>query len=81
MSKRLLDKLETYEQIAYDGGYGDEWLETVGEGFKFYVRDCVGNNKKVTISGFEKYLDTQIRKSNNEFNEDYAKAKEYLKLQ
>lgn len=57
MSKKLLDKLEKYEQQAYNGGYGQDWLEQIGEGFKFYIRDCVNENKKPTIKGFEKYID------------------------
>ena len=57
MSKRLLEKLEKYEQAAYDGGYGEDWLVDIGEGFKFYVRDCVDKNEKVTIKGFEKHID------------------------
>ena len=79
MSKRLLDKLEIYEQIAYNGGYGDEWLETVGEGFKFYVRDCAASNIKVTIKGFEKYLDQKAREGNNKFDEEYNKLKKQIK--
>ena len=64
MSKALLNKLERYEQIAYDGGYGDEWIETVGEGFKFYIRDCVKKNERATIKGFEKYLDKRALSDN-----------------
>ena len=57
MSKKLLDKLEKYEQKAYDGGYGSDWLENIGEGFKFYIKDCVNKNLRPTIKGFEKYID------------------------
>jgi len=57
LSKRLLDKLEKYEQEAYEGGYGSDWLTDIGEGFKFYVEQCVQNNESVTIKGFEKYID------------------------
>jgi hypothetical protein len=57
MSKRLLEKLEKYEQDAYDGEFGDAWLADVGEGFKFYIQDCVTKGKRPTIKGFEKYLD------------------------
>ena len=67
MSKKLLQKLEIYERMAYSGAYGDEWLEAVGEGFKFYVRDCVENNKRVTIKGFERYLDKEARRDNLSF--------------
>jgi hypothetical protein len=57
MSKRLLEKLERYEQEAYDGHFGEDWLCDVGEGFKFYIKDCVIQNKRATIKGFENYLD------------------------
>lgn len=62
MSKQLLEKLERYEQIAYDGGWGDEWIEEIGEGFKFHIRNCCDANVKPTIKGFEKYLD-DLRKN------------------
>lgn len=61
MSKVLLNKLEKYEKIAYDGGYGSDWLEIIGESFKFYISDCVEKDCKVTIRGFEKYLDERFR--------------------
>jgi hypothetical protein len=57
MSKRLLDKLEKYEQEAYDCAFGNDWLENVGEGFKFYIKYCVNNNVKPSIKGFERYID------------------------
>jgi hypothetical protein len=62
MSKKLLDKLESYEQRAYDGGYGSDWLENIGEGFKFYIQVCVDKNIKSTIKGFEKYIDDMASK-------------------
>lgn len=74
----LLEKLETYEQIAYNGGYGDEWIESIGEGFKFYIQNCVNDNIRPTIKGFENYLDDQIRKSNSNFDIEFEKAQEQL---
>jgi len=62
MIKKLLDKLERYEQQAYDGGYGSDWLEKVGEEFKFYIQKCVDSNIKPTIKGFEKYIDNIANK-------------------
>lgn len=56
-AEKLLQKLERYEQAAYDGGYGSDWLESVGEGFKFYVQQCRDTGRPVTIAGWEKYLD------------------------
>jgi hypothetical protein len=57
MSKQLLEKLERYEQEAYDGGYGSTYLEAIGEGFKFYIQQCVETKIRPTIKGFEKYID------------------------
>lgn len=56
-AKRLLRKLEKYEQEAYDGAFGDEWLSDLGEGIKFYVENCVEQNKKMSINGLEKHID------------------------
>ena len=63
MSKKLLDKLEKYEQEAYSGGYGSDWLEQIGEGFKFYIENCCGKNIRPTIKGFERYIDN-MREAN-----------------
>lgn len=57
MSKKLLEKLEKYEQEAYDNGFGSDWLEQIGEGFKFYIQNCVEKDIRPTIKGFEKYID------------------------
>lgn len=56
-AKKLLEKLESYEQKAYAGGYGSDWLEQVGEGFKFYVQECAEREVLVTLRGFERYID------------------------
>ena len=34
------EQLERYEQVAYEGGYGADWLADVGEGVKFYAMMC-----------------------------------------
>lgn len=57
MSKKLLKKLEKYEQEAYNNGCGSDWLEKIGEGFKFYIQNCVEKDIRPTIKGFEKYID------------------------
>ncbi|MBV6717263.1 hypothetical protein [Paenibacillus chitinolyticus] len=56
-AEKLLEKLEAYEQSAYGGGYGADWLAEIGEGFKFYVRDCIEQGKSVTMSGFVNRID------------------------
>lgn len=57
MSQKLYDKLEKYEQDAYDGGFGSDWLSDVGEGFKFFLEKCVKEGRHATIKGFENYID------------------------
>lgn len=60
-AEKLLEKLEAYEQIAYDGGFGEDWLVEIGEGFKFYVRDCIEQGKSVTMVGFIKKIDEMAK--------------------
>ncbi|MGU3472422.1 hypothetical protein ACLBWT_14905 [Paenibacillus sp. D51F] len=60
-AQKLLDKLESYEQEAYDAAMGTDWLEAIGEGFKFYVRQCVEQGESVTMAGFVKYVDAMAR--------------------
>lgn len=59
-AEKLLKKLESYEQDAYDGDFGADWMESVGEGFKFYVRDCISKGCRVTIAGWVDYLDKLV---------------------
>ena len=35
-----------------------DWHENVGEGSSFYISNCVDNNVRPIIKGFEKYIDT-----------------------
>ena len=63
MSQALLNKLEKYEQTAYSGGFGEDWLIDVGEGFKFYIQECVDKNKRATIKGFAEKLEKMHNKT------------------
>jgi hypothetical protein len=49
-------KLEEWETVAYTQAWGNEWIETIGEGFKFYARDCAALKSRMSISGFMKWL-------------------------
>jgi hypothetical protein len=62
MSKKLLEKLEKYEQEAYDGCIGSDWLANIGEGFKFYIKECINKNIKPSINGFEKFIDSLAKR-------------------
>jgi hypothetical protein len=79
MSQKILDKLEEYEQLAYDDGYGEDWLIDVGEGFKFYVRDCIANHTRVSISGFIQYIDNLASNKNSDINESLKNIREKIK--
>ena len=56
-NKQWLTKLENYELQAYDGGFGSDWLEEVGEGLKLYINHCIENDESVTIEGFIRCVD------------------------
>lgn len=60
-AQRLFDKLEAYELKAYDAGIGQDWLAEIGEGFKFYVQDCIKKGLPVMIAGFERFIDEKAR--------------------
>jgi len=60
-AEKLLEKLERYEQQAYDGGFGSDWLEEIGEGFRFYVADCIDNKRRMSISGFAAWIDEMAK--------------------
>ena len=60
-AEKLLIKLESYEQEAYNAAMGTDWLEAIGEGFKFYVKQCVEQGTAVTMAGFERYVDAMAR--------------------
>lgn len=50
-------QLEQWEQDAYDGHYGSDWLEDVGEGVKFYAMSCDEQGKRPTFAGLMNYLE------------------------
>lgn len=54
--KKYAERLEQYEQAAYKGHYGTDWLEDVGEGVKFYAMACEMKGKRPTFAGLMKYL-------------------------
>ncbi|KQN96999.1 hypothetical protein [Paenibacillus sp. Leaf72] len=51
-AEKFLEKLEEFEQQAYNEGIGMDWLADIGEGLKFYVRDCIKQGKSVSMDGF-----------------------------
>ena len=57
MSKiKYSEQLEAWEQAAYSGRYGSDWLEDVGAAVKFYAMECEAREKRPTFAGLMKYL-------------------------
>lgn len=54
--KRVSETLEAWEQQAYDGGYGADWLEQVGESVRIYAMDCENRGMRPTFAGLIRYL-------------------------
>lgn len=55
--KKYSEMLESWEQEAYNGGYGADWLGEVGEAIKFYAYNCEKKGKRPTFKGLMKKLD------------------------
>lgn len=55
-SGRYAVLLESWEQEAYTGGYGADWLEEIGESIRVYAMDCENAGKRPTFSGLIQYL-------------------------
>lgn len=50
------ERLESWEQDAYSGEYGEDWLVEVGESVKWYTEQCVEDNKTPTFAGLMRFL-------------------------
>lgn len=48
--------LESWEQKAYAGGYGADWLENVGESVRVYATECENEGKRPTFAGLIRHL-------------------------
>jgi len=51
------EKLEQYEQKAYDAGYGADWLADVGENVKFYAMLCESKGESPTFDGLMQHIE------------------------
>ena len=49
--KEYSEQLERYEQVAYERGYGADWLTDVGKGVQFYAMMCEERGKRPTFAG------------------------------
>ncbi len=58
--KKYSEVLEQWEQEAYEGEYGVDWLEEVGEGVKFYAMACETRGKRPTFAGLMKHLESKF---------------------
>ena len=58
MKKSVL--LEAYENYAYRGGFGEDWLVDIGEGFKFFIQFCEESGIEPTIPRFMRWIENRI---------------------
>ena len=54
------DLLEAYERYAYSGGFGEDWLVDIGEGFKFFIQYCEDGGITPTIPRFMRWIENRI---------------------
>lgn len=52
------ERLEHWEQEAYKGGWGADWLEEIGENVKFYALKCEISGEQPTFTGLMKHLES-----------------------
>ncbi len=58
--------LEQWENTAYEGKYGCDWLEEVGESVKFYAMECEARGKRPTFAGLIKHLESKFQLKGDE---------------
>lgn len=64
-AKRYADLLEQWEEDAYRGKYGCDWLEEVGEAVKFYAIECAVKGKSPTFKGLMKHIQSKTLNAPN----------------
>ncbi len=55
---KVVDTLNKYQQVAYDGGCGTDYLSELGEGIRYYFMECDNNNIEPTIENFLEWIDS-----------------------
>lgn len=60
-AKKEAEKLEGYEQSAYDGGVGSDWLERIGENLKYYFIYCSSESVAPSLAGFMRVVDKEAK--------------------
>ena len=53
---KYAEQLEAWEESAYDGGFGADWFEEVGENVKFYALQCEEFGEPPTFEGLMRHL-------------------------
>lgn len=66
----LIEKLERYENTAYDSRMGVDWLAEIGEGFKLYIKSCLESGQSATLDGFVEWIDKLAVERLGEPNDD-----------
>ncbi|QKS70232.1 hypothetical protein FLK61_26080 [Paenalkalicoccus suaedae] len=62
-AKDIAEKLERYEQKAYEGGYGIDWLEGIGINLKYYMIECDKKEVEPTMRDFLSRIDEMHKKA------------------
>ncbi|MCY7675727.1 hypothetical protein [Bacillus safensis] len=55
-AKKMANMLEDYEQKAYAGYFGVDWLTDVGENLKMYMINCHLEKRDPTFEGLMKWI-------------------------
>lgn len=56
IAKFYADLLQRYEDEAYEGKFGSDWLEEVGEAVKIYAMECASKRAIPTFKGLIEYI-------------------------
>lgn len=59
------DLLQRWEDDAYNGGYGSDWLEEAGEGIKFYAMECAAKKTTPTFKGLILHIAKETMNNDN----------------
>ncbi|MCY7500158.1 hypothetical protein [Bacillus pumilus] len=55
-AKKMADMLEDYEQKAYAGYFGVDWLAAAGENLKKYMINCHLEKREPTFEGLLQWI-------------------------
>ncbi|MCR6108606.1 hypothetical protein HXA34_20160 [Salipaludibacillus agaradhaerens] len=62
-AKDVAEKLDKYEQKAYDDGCSNDWLSGIGENIKLFMIYCDKNDTQPTLEGLILWIDKMHEKA------------------